>query len=386
MLNHLTYPLIGSGNAMTSLKRLIAAVARSNATVLISGESGTGKELIAHALHESSERAGGRFVAINCGAIPRDLIESELFGHRKGAFTGAAADRIGRFEQAHGGTIFLDEIGDLPLDMQVKLLRVLQERVVDPIGSMHPTKIDVRVIAATHRDLELEVQAGRFREDLYYRLNVLPLLSPALRERREDIPELLQFHALRAAPTGIEPIGFDNETLESFCKYGWPGNVRELSNLVDRFTTLFSGRTVSLRDIPSTMLPKGLQPIQAKLLETARPDPVPVVNLMTPPPPLSSRLVNKASLVDHDSELPVLTQDGVHSDVEDIISMTQDIPLAVLPPEGLSLKDHLAEMEKSLLTQAMARTGGNVSQTARMLHLQRTTLIEKLHKYDVRVA
>jgi len=386
MIKNPSYPLVGSGPAMTSLKRLIAAVARSNATVLITGESGTGKELIAHALHESSERASGRFVAINCGAIPKDLIESELFGHRKGAFTGATADRIGRFEQAHGGTIFLDEIGDLPLDMQVKLLRVLQERVVDPIGSMHPTKIDVRVIAATHRDLELEVQAGRFREDLYYRLNVLPLVSPALRDRREDIPELLQFHALRAAPTAIEPIGFDNETLQSLCEYGWPGNVRELSNLVERFTTLFSGRRVSLRDIPCTMLPKGLQAIQAKLLESDRPESVPVVNLMTPPPPLSGRLVNDCSLVDHDCELPVLTQDGVHSDVEDIISMTQGIPMAVLPPEGLSLKDHLAEMEKSLLTQAMNRTGGNVSQTARMLHLQRTTLIEKLHKYAVRVA
>jgi sigma-54 specific flagellar transcriptional regulator A len=366
---------------MGALRRLIATVARSQATVLISGESGTGKELIAHSLHEASERRNGRFVAINCGAIPRELIESELFGHRKGAFTGAVVDRVGKFEQAHGGTIFLDEIGDLPLEMQVKLLRVLQERVVDPVGSMQPTKIDVRVIAATHRDLEAEVAAGRFREDLYYRLNVLPLSSPALRERAEDVPELLGHHAARLAPAGCDPITFDAETLVALGAYAWPGNVRELSNLVDRFTTLFSGRCVSLRDIPLAMLPKGLHAAHKDMVERAQSSPA-VYNLMSPAAASSTELVPEVV----PAQPVVATATAVATDVEQSILMAQGGPTVVLPPEGLSLKDHLADMERSLLEQALARAGGNVSQTARLLQLQRTTLIEKLNKYSMRAA
>ena len=366
--------LIGSGPTMAALRRLISTVARSQATVLISGESGTGKELIARALHETSERRGGRFVPINCGAIPRELIESELFGHRKGAFTGALVDRVGRFEQAHGGTIFLDEIGDLPLEMQVKLLRVLQERTVDPVGSAQGTKIDVRVIAATHRDLEVEVSAGRFREDLYYRLNVLPMASPALRDRAEDVPELLVHHASRLAPAGFEPITFDVETVQVLQTYGWPGNVRELANLVDRFTTLFSGRCVSLRDIPLQMLPKGLHAAHKELLERAQTAPA-VYNLMVPANPMVETVAE-----------PTADYSCVASDVEQSILMAQGGSTVVLPPEGLSLKDHLADMERSLLEQALARAGGNVSQTARLLQLQRTTLIEKLNKYAMRAA
>jgi sigma-54 specific flagellar transcriptional regulator A len=330
--------------------------------------------LIARALHETSERRGGRFVPINCGAIPRELIESELFGHRKGAFTGALVDRVGRFEQAHGGTIFLDEIGDLPLEMQVKLLRVLQERTVDPVGSAQGTKIDVRVIAATHRDLEVEVSAGRFREDLYYRLNVLPMASPALRDRAEDVPELLVHHASRLAPVGFEPITFDVETVQVLQTYGWPGNVRELANLVDRFTTLFSGRCVSLRDIPLQMLPKGLHAAHKELLERAQTAPA-VYNLMVPANPIVETVAE-----------PTADYSCVASDVEQSILMAQGGSTVVLPPEGLSLKDHLADMERSLLEQALARAGGNVSQTARLLQLQRTTLIEKLNKYAMRAA
>jgi len=397
---------------MSALRRLIATLARSSATVLISGESGTGKELIARALHEASERRAGRFVALNCGAIPRELIESELFGHRKGAFTGAVVDRIGRFEQAHGGTIFLDEIGDLPLEMQVKLLRVLQERMVDPVGSMQPTRIDVRVIAATHRDLESEVAAGRFREDLYYRLNVLPLASPALRERAEDLPELLGHHASRLAPAGSEPITFDADTLTALKAYKWPGNVRELVNLVDRFTTLFSGRCVSLRDIPLSMLPKGLHAAQKEMSERALSEPA-VYNLMTPVAsvPLMTPVAS-VPLMTPVASVPVSATLGecagaavgtgspssesgaalpeaptyLATDVEQSILMAQGGSTAVLPPEGLSLRDHLAEMERSLLEQALARAGGNVSQTARLLQLQRTTLIEKLNKYSMRAA
>lgn len=379
--------LIGSGPTMGALRRLIATVARSQTTVLITGESGTGKELIARALHEASNRRLGRFVTINCGAIPRELIESELFGHRKGAFTGAVVDRVGRFEQAHGGTIFLDEIGDLALDMQVKLLRVLQERVVDPVGSMQSTPIDVRVVAATHRDLEAEVLAGRFREDLYYRLNVMPLASPALRDRSEDVPELLSHHASRLAPDGCAPITFDQGTLDALQAYVWPGNVRELSNLVDRFTTLFSGRCVSLRDIPLPMLPRGLHAAQECLALQAHSTPV-VYNLMSPAAAQAGGKVLPHDPADRmvDSGDAAGLNSGVATDVEQSILMAQGGPTVVLPPQGLSLKDHLAETERSLLEQALARSGGNVSQTARLLQIQRTTLIEKLNKYAMRAA
>jgi sigma-54 specific flagellar transcriptional regulator A len=375
---------------MGALRRLICTVARSQATVLITGESGTGKELIARALHEASERRLGRFVAINCAAIPRELIESELFGHRKGAFTGAVVDRVGRFEQAHGGTIFLDEIGDLPLDMQVKLLRVLQERMVDPVGSLQSTRIDVRVVAATHRDLDSEVLAGRFREDLFYRLNVLPLASPALRERPEDVPELLSHHANRLAPEGCAPITFDAPTIEALRAYAWPGNVRELSNLVDRFTALFSGRCVSLRDIPLPMLPKGLHAAQEFMALQAQSTPA-VYNLMSPAGNtangelLPQGLLGAAAQADAAEPQPE-AHSHVATDIEQTILMAQGGPTVVLPPEGLSLKDHLAETERSLLEQALARSGGNVSQTARLLQLQRTTLIEKLNKYAMRAA
>ena len=186
---------IGTSPSAQALRDLVATMANSSATVMITGESGSGKELLARLLHEQSDRCGANFVPINCAAIPKDLLESELFGHRKGAFTCAVADRVGRFELAHGGTIFLDEIGDMSLDMQVKLLRVLQERTVDPIGGTRQVQVDVRVIAATHRDLDNEIEAGRFREDLYYRLNVLPMVTPALRERNTDVPELLTFFA-----------------------------------------------------------------------------------------------------------------------------------------------------------------------------------------------
>jgi sigma-54 specific flagellar transcriptional regulator A len=247
----MAHSFIGASSAAEAIRNLIARVANSNATVLITGESGTGKELVARALHDHSDRCGGNFVPINCAAIPKDLLESELFGHRKGAFTGAMADRIGRFELAHGGTIFLDEIGDLSLDMQVKLLRVLQERSVDPVGGVKSVAIDVRVVAATHRDLEVEIESGRFREDLYYRLNVLPLNTPALRQRTQDVPALLIHFAKYFATKGQTPISFAPDFLEALKDYPWPGNVRELSNLVDRFNTLFSGQKLYLNTVPA---------------------------------------------------------------------------------------------------------------------------------------
>ncbi|MFZ9545067.1 MAG: sigma-54 interaction domain-containing protein [Hylemonella sp.] len=369
-----TASFLGHSAGASSIRILLECVASSNSTVLLTGESGTGKELLARALHEQSERRGGNFVPINCGAIPKDLLESELFGHRKGSFTGASADRIGRFELAHGGTIFLDEIGDMPFDMQVKLLRVLQERTIEPVGGSRPVPVDVRVVAATHRDLEAEVAAGRFREDLYYRLNVLPMHIPPLRERAEDVPELLSFFADRFAGKGQQAISFSSEFLQALQCYSWPGNVRELSNLVDRFTALFRGQQIDLALVPPSFLPKELRAIQAER-----------VGKVSPTLELSPHASNERQL---DSKPATQAQTLADSaadapnDVEDIIMLAQGLPC--LPPQGLSLKDYLADIERDLILQALNRSQGNVSQTARLLNLQRTTLIVKLDKYELR--
>ena len=358
---------IGSSPSTQALRTLVSSMANSNATVMITGESGTGKELLARLLHEQSERCGANFVPINCAAIPKDLLESELFGHRKGAFTGAVADRVGRFEMAHGGTIFLDEIGDMSLDMQVKLLRVLQERTIDPIGGNRQVHVDVRVVAATHRDLEAEISAGRFREDLYYRLNVLPVVTPPLRERANDVPELLAFFAEKSVSFGKPPIRFTPDFLTALQKYAWPGNVRELSNLVARFSTLYAGQELDLRAIPPTLLPKGLVAAQAELQARA---PLLAQLEVTPPPEIAAELLDQP--------------EPEENEVESIIMLAQGMP--TLPPEGLSLKERMAQIERSIIEQALQRNSGNVSRTAKLLNLQRTTLIEKINKYELRSA
>jgi sigma-54 specific flagellar transcriptional regulator A len=374
------HPFIGASPNAEALRTLIARVASSTATALITGESGTGKELVARALHDQSDRSQANFVPINCAAIPTGLVESELFGHRKGSFTGAMTDRIGRFELAHGGTIFLDEIGDLSLDMQVKLLRVLQERSVDPVGGTKSVPVDVRVVAATHRDLEQEIVAGRFREDLYYRLNVLPLNTPALRQRSQDVPVLLAHFAAHFAQKGQTPISFAADFLGALQDYAWPGNVRELSNLVDRFSTLFSGQQLKMNTVPPSLLPKGLQLIQAERLAGSPPDntDLPVVAGVVS---VENHSANADVMNPFANPAPDRPLDA-HNEVEHIIMLAQGLPS--LPPEGLSLKDRLADIERDLILQALQRTDGNVSQTARLLNLQRTTLIEKLNKYDLR--
>lgn len=389
--------IIGQSSATQFLRELIKTLAASSSTALVTGESGTGKELVAQALHAQGPRAAGPFVPINCGAIPRELIESELFGHRKGTFTGAVADRLGRFELAHGGTLFLDEIGDLPMDMQVKLLRVLQERCILPVGASREVPIDVRVVAATHKNLEAEVAAGRFREDLYYRINVLPISTSPLRERPDDIASLLQFYADKHVLPGAKALKFSPDMLQMLKAYAWPGNVRELSNLVDRFSTLFPSQTLQVHTVPACMMPSGLAALQALHISQSPPEPVAEpahveAGLDQPESPwdesdplnqlLAQDMPVRTPVRPQFTPVPMTASNDEMSAVEEVILLAQGIQ--TLPPEGISLKQHLVDIERKLIEQALSRTQGNVSQTARLLQLQRTTLIEKINKYELR--
>lgn len=246
--------MVGSSPKMEKVFAVVRKVADTEASVLITGESGTGKELIARSIHANSSRSSAPFVAINCAAIPRDLLESELFGHVKGAFTGAIRDKTGKFQMADGGTIFLDEVGDLPVELQPKLLRALQEKEVEPVGGTTIQKLDVRVVSATNLDIDAAIKAGRFREDLFYRLSVIPVHLPALRERREDIPLLIRHFCLKH---NCGNVIFDKRSLEAMISYGWPGNVRELENSVERMLIMRSGNTISVDDLPDKILSSG---------------------------------------------------------------------------------------------------------------------------------
>lgn len=346
--------MVGSSAEIQELKALIRAVGPSDSTVLISGDSGTGKELVAEALHRASPRADYPFIPVNCAAIPRDLLESELFGHCKGAFTGAISDRKGRFELADKGTILLDEIGDMPMDLQVKLLRVLQERVIDPVGAVKSQCIDVRVIAATHEDLELLVEEGKFREDLFFRLNVLPVAIKPLRDHTEDIPQLFEYFAKQYATQGCKPISLHQRSLELMFKYHWPGNIRELSNLVDRYTALYPEQQVDLSKVPQTMLPMGMR----KLLDA------------------ESDGVNDGQTLQFSATGP----DQIEQQMTLAIARGQ-LPF---PQRGIQLKASIADLERSIICQVLQRTEGNVSQAAKLLSVQRTTLIEKISKHGLR--
>jgi transcriptional regulator with PAS, ATPase and Fis domain len=322
-------PLVGDSPAIQNVFKTIEKVSQTDSTVLITGESGVGKELIARAIHESSPRANKPMVVVNCGAIPSELLEAELFGHVKGAFTGASQNRLGRFEVAHGGTLFLDEVGELPLHLQVKLLRVIQTRQFEAIGSSKTIEVDVRIIAATNRDLEQAIQSKEFREDLYYRLNVIPVKVPSLRERKTDIPMLVthfvqQFNSL-TGHTVEQPSG---QILDALMAYDWPGNVRELENLMERLVILKGQGTVDLGDLPHRIFQKYAEGRPAGA--------------------------------------------GALSEWE--------FPRMVLPNTGVDLKAIVSAFENHLVDQALARTNGNKNRASELLKMNRTTLVEKLRK------
>ncbi|MBI3899668.1 MAG: sigma-54-dependent Fis family transcriptional regulator [Gammaproteobacteria bacterium] len=324
--------LVGKSEGVRHVRELIDRVSTTDATVLILGESGTGKEVVARNLHYHSPRRGKSFLAVNCGAIPSELLESELMGHEKGAFTGAISTRQGRFELAEGGTLFLDEIGDMSLAMQVKLLRVIEERTFERVGGNRSIRADVRLIAATHRNLERSIQEGRFREDLFYRLNVFPINMPPLRQRTEDLPLLVAELNARLMRERHTCVRFSAAAMNAMQQYRWPGNVRELANLVERLAILFPNGMVELADLPARY---------------REPEPA----------------------------TPELSIDDNQRAVATTVK---------LPPGGLDLKEHLNNIEYSLIMQALSEAGGVVAHAASLLKLPRTTLIEKLRKYGVR--
>lgn len=334
---HLFRSLVGTSRKIGAVRELMSQVADKEVSVLITGESGTGKEVVARNLHYSSQRRNGPFVPVNCGAIPAELLESELFGHEKGAFTGAISSRAGRFELAEGGTLFLDEIGDMPLNMQVKLLRVLQERVFERVGSNKPQPVNVRVIAATHRNLEQMIEEGSFREDLYYRLNVFPIEMPSLAQRSEDIPILINELVARLEAENRGSIRFNSAAILSLSRHPWPGNVRELANLVERMAIVHPYGVIGVQDLPE-----------------------------------------KYRHVEVEEDLQMAEEE---SSAAPMVANMGDTTL--LPDDGIDLKEYLTNLERNLIQQALDDCGGVVARAATRLTIRRTTLVEKMRKYGL---
>jgi two-component system nitrogen regulation response regulator GlnG len=338
-------PLIGRSPAMQEIYRVLARLMGTDLTVMITGESGTGKELVARALHDYGKRRAGPFVAINMAAIPRELIESELFGHEKGSFTGAMARGVGRFEQAQGGTLFLDEIGDMPLEAQTRLLRVLQQGEYTTVGGRTPIRADVRIIAATHRDLRQLIRQGLFREDLFYRLNVVPIRLPPLRERTEDITALARHFFAQAASEGLPVKSLDQTAMDRLKSYRWPGNVRELENLVRRLAALYSQEVI------------GVDAIEAELAEAS--------------PAQSAVEMNGDESLSSAAERHLREYFAAHK--------------GGLPPSGLYDRV-LREIERPLIQLSLSATRGNQLKAAQLLGLNRNTLRKKVRELDIDVA
>ncbi|MDH5301472.1 MAG: sigma-54 dependent transcriptional regulator [Gammaproteobacteria bacterium] len=358
--------LVGSSRAVRTIRDLMTQVADSDATVLILGESGTGKEVVARNLHYNSSRRNKPFVPVNCGAIPSDLLESELFGHEKGAFTGAINAREGRFELAEGGTLFLDEIGDMSLHMQVKLLRVLQERTFERVGSNKSMVADVRIVAATHRNLERLIEDGKFREDLYYRLNVFPIEMPPLRERLEDIPLLINELITRMEAEKRGSVRLTPAAVMALTQYRWPGNVRELANLIERLVIMHPYGVVDVNDLPEKFRPvsKVVVPLDDIDMDLDDDEVIERVQLRNLPRTPESDLLNELK--------------------ESLFAQPLSSPR--LPREGLDLKEHLSSLEYNLIKQALEDADGVVAHAAKRLKMRRTTLVEKLRKYGLQRA
>jgi sigma-54 dependent transcriptional regulator, flagellar regulatory protein len=359
---------------------LIRQVAAHDSTVLVLGESGTGKEVAARAVHDLSPRRNRPFVAVNCGAIPADLLESELFGHEKGAFTGAVCARKGRFEIAEGGTLFLDEIGDMSPTMQVKLLRVLQERVFERVGNHVPTRCNVRIIAATHRNLEEAIARGTFREDLFHRLNVFPIEMPALRSRVEDLPLLVRDLIAANAAEGRGQLQLSQRALAALALCPWTGNVRELANLIERLSIVCAGRIVEVADLPPKYRPPVDWTLEVKALDSS------LCVAALDDPSQSIAVEAQAAGLDEQEVLNVLESAPLDPNTSEptssIASLGAD-SLAILPDEGLDLREHLLAIERRLVEQALERSKGTVAHAARLLNLRRTTLVEKLRKLGI---
>lgn len=339
-------PLVGRSPAMQDIYRLLAKIMQTDLTVLVSGESGTGKELVARALHDYGKRSKGPFVAINMAAIPRELIESELFGHEKGAFTGAQARSAGRFEQANRGTLFLDEIGDMPMDAQTRLLRVLQQGEYMTVGGRTPIRTDVRIVAATNKDLKELIEKGLFREDLYYRLNVVPLRLPPLRERPEDIADLARHFFAIGVSEGLPAKTMDSDALELMGQYNWPGNVRELENMVRRFSALYSQEMITSQLVSQEIADQ---------------------NISSSKPLLPNNLGVDLKL-------------AVETYLNDQFAQFSD----TLPPPGLYQRV-LLQVEEPLILAALAATRGNQIKAADLLGLNRNTLRKKIRDLDIEV-
>jgi sigma-54 dependent transcriptional regulator, flagellar regulatory protein len=363
----------GVSPAVQDISSLIRQVAGHDCTVLVLGESGTGKEVAARAVHALSPRRARPFVALNCGAIPSELLESELFGHEKGSFTGAIAARKGRFEIAEGGTLFLDEIGDMSPTMQVKLLRVLQERMFERVGNHVPIRCNVRIIAATHRNLEEAITRGTFREDLFHRLNVFPIEMPSLRSRIEDLPHLVDEFIAHNVEQGRARIQLSARTLEALGRYPWSGNVRELANLIERLSILCAHRIVEPRDLPLRYRPRDLSEALPEALIERDCAPVGAVEPTATPPESAAVLPDTAvlSLLEH------AVTPGGEAAVADLAAVES---VTILPAQGLDLRAHLAAIERALIEQALARSSGTVAHAARLLNLRRTTLVERLRR------
>jgi sigma-54 dependent transcriptional regulator, flagellar regulatory protein len=375
----------GTSLAIREVIAAIRQVAAFDSTALVLGESGTGKEVVARAIHDMSPRRGRPFVAVNCGAIPTDLLESELFGHEKGSFTGAIAARKGRFEIAEGGSLFLDEIGDMSPSMQVKLLRVLQERVFERVGNHAQIKCNVRIIAATHRNLEESIARGTFREDLFHRINVFPIEVPPLRSRSEDIPLLIRDFVAQNVAEGRGRLQLSPRALAALALHSWSGNVRELSNLVERLSIVCGNRVAEVRDLPPKYRPPEDWTLEVKALDTS----LSVTALEDTSQEISVEAERLA--LNEESVLTALESEAFEpsplvpdrSAPTTIDAASPFEGLTILPKDGIDLRAHLLAIERRLVEQALERADGTVAQAARLLNLRRTTLVEKLRKLGI---